>query len=581
MLFWLRRIRKSFTARVIVVLVIATVLTGVVYDLFLIRMQQNIYRRHVLSDGMALATMLARSVRLGMFSEDRSDLASHSDMALNRHDIVGVFLFRSSGSLLFTKVKNSLGGNQNVKCSLLIRDEIQQNGMAFRQTADSFVFWKPVFFDTGELSEENLYFDGQVELSSGNSRVGKEVIGYAALKMSKEMFKKETSRIIRRTAVAGVIFLFISIIAIFSVIRHMTRPLRILRNKIQPHSRLQGNDDIEMLAETYETLLADLEDSFRTISEYRETLEEQVAERTRELEDRSRSLEEANEKLKATLDELAATQEQLIQSEKMAAMGRLVAGVAHEINNTVNFVSGALPSLKRSLAEVRQVVDRYRGLDGKEKEFVAKGLKEIDSLRKSLDFDDGLANIDLLISNMEEGISRTTRIIKDLRVFSHNGKEEFVEADLHTVLDKSLMFLDAGQLENIVIRREYGSIPSVLCQPGRIDQVFLNILTNSIQAMAGGGTVRIRTWADKNHVHVRFTDTGYGIARENLPRIFEPFFTSKRVGEGSGLGLGISYSIVKLHGGEILVESEEGKGAIFEVILPTGEKSPEAVSSDR
>ena len=568
----IQRMRESFATRIILMLIVTMVVMAAVFDLFLIRMQQQSYEKNVVSDGTAQASILARSVRLGMFSEDRDELARQSNMLLNHSDIKGVFLFTPMGKELFSQENDTVLKNKEIACSQTIRNEIEQAGSAFQQTEDVFIFWQPVFFDAVEISAEALYFTEE-ELDTGETEFQREIIGYAALIKSKERFKEEVIHIIYRTGLAVLVFLFASTVAIFAVIRKMTRPLKTLLAEVQAHGGQARGNDIDMLLTTYSRLFKDLEESFKTINTFKEGLEDQVAERTRELKKRSKNLAATNEKLNTALQELSAAQDQLVQSEKMAAMGQLVAGVAHEINNTVNFVSGALPPLKRSLAETRQVIERYQQLDGSPADQLSERLAEIEAHKREIDFDQVLSDIELLIANMEEGSRRTTRIVRDLRIFSWSSRETWEEIDLHTALETTITFVHEDLRSGIEIRREYGDIVPVSCQLGRMDQVFLNILTNGMQAMKGRGTMTIRTWKDEDHVHIRFTDTGHGIAGENLSRIFDPFYTSKDVGEGSGLGLGISYSIVKQHGGEITVESKEGMGSVFEVILPIAQNT--------
>lgn len=316
-------------------------------------------------------------------------------------------------------------------------------------------------------------------------------------------------------------------------------------------------------------MIQELEQSFETIKELKDGLEVKVSERTRELSDRQTQLEKANLKLSETLAKLQEAQQQLVQSEKMAAMGQMVAGVAHEINNSVNFISGALPSVKRLLGDLKELLASYEELEqmpnGDDR---GRDIAAIQALKNEIEFAEIFTTFEQLLANIDEGTTRTTRIIKDLKIFTRQGAEKFKQADIHSIIDSSIPFIDSKLLKGVEIRKEYGDIEPVTCLAGRISQVFLNIMQNAVQAMNGKGTLNIRTWQENGQVHISFIDTGCGIEKDLINRVFDPFFTTKEVGKGSGLGLGISYDIIKQHSGRINVTSKVGQGSVFEVILP-------------
>jgi signal transduction histidine kinase len=269
-------------------------------------------------------------------------------------------------------------------------------------------------------------------------------------------------------------------------------------------------------------------------------LEERVQERTAQLEAANRELAEA-------YTELKTAEVQLVQSEKMASLGRLVAGVAHEINNPVSFIAGNVAPLRRRLAQVALAAppDAQRLL---------REAQEIADIRA-------------------RGAERTAAIVKDLRTFSRLGEESRKSMDLHEGLEVSLRLLESRWRDRITIHRDFGSLPAVEGDPGQLNQVFMNLLANACDAIAERGNIWIATRAEGDAVTVAIRDDGVGMAPEVLARIFEPFYTTKDVGGGTGLGLAISHSVVQAHGGRIEVESAPGAGSTFRIVLPVASAS--------
>ena len=265
---------------------------------------------------------------------------------------------------------------------------------------------------------------------------------------------------------------------------------------------------------------------------------------------------EAEEKFKHT-------QEKLIYTDKMVALGQLVAGVAHELNNTVNFITGAIPPLKRN---INQLQEGLRELGGRNCTF-EKG----DSQQKDVEnIDNLLSRIEMLFGNVEEGARRTSNIVHDLKVFAHKKGEELVCFDIHEILESNLALLYHEYKERIDINSDFcASIHKIYCHPDLLSQVFMNLFLNAIQAIPEQGEIWLRTWNANEKLYVSVRDTGTGVSEEIKSRIFEPFFTTKEVGDGTGLGLSISYSLVKKHKGEITLDNNpEQQGSEFVVSLP-------------
>lgn len=264
-------------------------------------------------------------------------------------------------------------------------------------------------------------------------------------------------------------------------------------------------------------------------------------------------LQEANEELKQALSELQAAQVRLIESEKMASLGQLTAGLAHEINNPMNYVSGNVEPMRRDLKELYEYV---------------RSLENRLSLTLTEQSDTLFEELEALLEGINEGAERVKLLMSDLSTFARPGQAGKGPYDLNDGVNTTLNLVRYRLAEGMHFDWRPGRIPLVTCNPQQIRQVFLNILNNAIHAIGSRGVITVRTKVDDNMVYVSFTDTGYGIKPEIVGRIFDPFFTTKDVGEGTGLGLAISYRIVKDHGGEISVESKPGAGATFSIALP-------------
>jgi len=286
-------------------------------------------------------------------------------------------------------------------------------------------------------------------------------------------------------------------------------------------------------------------------------------------------LEEQNERLQRTLDELKAAQARIVQSEKMASLGVLTAGIAHEINNPVNYITSGIAGLRSLLDDLMELVDRYSALDGKNAE---DGLKEIDRFKDEIQFDEVRRGLFAVLDNIHTGSQRTAEIVKSLRTFARLDEDEEKLADIHQNIDSTLIMLRNEYRDVIAVRKDYGDLPPILCCPGKLNQVFMNIFANAIdaikskQTLAAHEEIVVKTAVVQRDgdpfVEIEIRDTGVGIPDEIRDRIFEPFFTSKDVGKGNGLGLSICLGIVNSHGGAIEVDRNDPNGSAFRIYLP-------------
>lgn len=270
--------------------------------------------------------------------------------------------------------------------------------------------------------------------------------------------------------------------------------------------------------------------------------------------------------LEQTYNNLINTQQQLVQSEKMASLGQLTAGVAHEINNPINFVSAGIESLKLNFADIMEVVKGYLllkpGVDNDAQ------LQKLDKLKKQLEVEELIEESDQLLNSIKNGATRTKEIVLSLKNFTRMDESNLKKANIHEGIDSTLVILNNQLKDRIKIVRNYGDVPDIQCYPGQLNQVFMNILSNAVQAIKGEGTIAIKTYTDDDYAVIKIKDTGAGMTEEVKNHIFEPFFTTKDVGEGTGLGLSISYGIVEKHNGKIDVESQPGVGTEFTIRIP-------------
>lgn len=262
---------------------------------------------------------------------------------------------------------------------------------------------------------------------------------------------------------------------------------------------------------------------------------------------------------------------QLMQSEQMAALGRLAAGVAHEINNPLAYISSNVGTLSGYLESLFGLLGAYES-----RHAGGRGTSDqLEELQRRIN-PEFRQDLQSMIAEVEGGVDRVKNIVRELRLFSHSGEGEWQQVDLHEALDSAVKFAGPAMSDGIVVEKKYDVIEPVECILAEINQVFLNLIVNAAQAMGETGKLRIATAQQDQWVSVAITDIGTGIREENLSRVFEPFYTSKPPGQGTGLGLSLSYSIVRKHQGRILVKSKPREGSTFTVSLPVRQSSGKA-----
>ncbi len=303
----------------------------------------------------------------------------------------------------------------------------------------------------------------------------------------------------------------------------------------------------------------------KTIETQNEILETKVQQRTAQLE-------EAKDYIQSQYDDLRMTQKQLVESEKLAGLGQMTAGIAHELNNPINFVSSNVGPLQRDIQDLLALIDSYQSLGQAP---TAEQMLSVQKQSKDLDVDFLKQEIQMLMKGIEEGSKRTAEIVRGLRIFARTDKDTLIPGNINECINSTVVVMKGVTKGHVTVLREMCSdMPEIECFPGKLNQVIANLINNAIQATRIPGrnadqrVVRIRSDYDEHYVRVSIKDNGCGIDDTNMEKIFVPFFTTKAVGEGTGLGLAIARGIIEEHLGRIEVISAPGKGSEFILHLP-------------
>lgn len=416
----------------------------------------------------------------------------------------------------------------------------------------------------------------------GQPQIGYQLIQITALSVSVFMLSM-AYRIKRMGYGPAKFFLYAWSIFLVSVCLFVMKDLGVLPyNAVTKHILHMGSavelvllsfalaDKINILKkekeESQEKTLDALRENDRILKEQNVVLDTKVKERTAELQI-------LNTDLTGALTDLKEAQSQLVDAEKMASLGLLTAGIAHEINNPINFVVSNINPLKRDIQDILEVLEKYSQIQDE------KGLKErlleVDELKQDIDLDYVLTEIDMLLKGIDDGANRTAEIVKSLKTFSRLDETDLKHASVNECMDSTLLLLKNSLKGQIGVDEQLMEMSNIDCYPGKLNQLFMNLLRNAIHAIehktyqAGEKPMLwVATDQTEDDVIISIKDNGSGMDDATMTRIFEPFFTTKDVGEGTGLGLSIAYNIVEKHNGVIEVTSELGVGTEFTIAIP-------------
>jgi two-component system, NtrC family, sensor kinase len=293
---------------------------------------------------------------------------------------------------------------------------------------------------------------------------------------------------------------------------------------------------------------------------------QQLEEKNTQIMENLRDLNDKNSELAQAYAALKTTQSQVLQQEKMASIGQLAAGVAHEINNPIGFITSNLNSLGKYLTRLSDFILLQK------KALASPGdpslLEEVRQKEKTMKMGFILDDSMKIIEESLDGSDRVQKIVQSLKSFSRSDDGKRVPADINECFESAVNIVRNEIKYKADLKREFGILPQTLCYPNQLNQVFINFLINAVQAIEKQGTITIRTWHEDGAIWASISDTGCGIPAEVISRVFEPFFTTKEVGMGTGLGLSITYEVIKRHEGDIWVESTPGAGTTFTIRIP-------------
>lgn len=498
---------------------------------YLISKQVENVEKGLVEKGSALIKVLAANCEYGVFIENESILKELIDATAMAEDISYIVVQNLEGDVLASKTQgNVVIPNEAVhnigEDSLIVRKVSEESHEGYYYELCYPVVTKQIL-----VSKESL---GSIANAPGH--IVTEIIGEVRLALSIAGSNSEAMANVRMAMIIILLVITVTILLTFGLVNKIVRPIeelamaseKIAKGDLTIDIDIDRPDEIGLLASSFDTMVKSLVESRREIEGYNRTLEEKIIDRTRELED---------------------AQKMLIQTEKMAAVGQLSAGVAHELNNPLGGILGyAQYTLEK--------MNKKPFADNTERDFEAykKHLKDIETQAR-----------------------RCKTIVRNLLKFSRStAKIDLSDIEINEVIRETLSLIEHQMsMHKIVLASDLQEdIPILPGNAGMLQQVFTNMIINAIHAMGENGNLLITSRYSPGvgefagAVEISFADDGSGIPPEILNNIFEPFFTTKAIGQGTGLGLSVSYGIIKDHGGEIRVESVEGCGATFTIILP-------------
>lgn len=545
-----------------------------------LRQQLQTWLRQDFSTSLSVFNREGRMI-VSVFKDDRGEIRTFRPVqeavflsekyiaSLKEQSELGLAEFtegKKASMVLISRVRNSSGRNvgyleqtidlnrsflQKLKSRMKLEFLIfRENGMFVVGSHPDFSLYKKGFFQNHVLAGNDAFFDLRVRNVPFGFLVYPVKWDQATFYFALGASKSEAKAVLKNvnyaflTVVGAVIILLLITIVVSS--SWVLKPLYELVEALQSFETQEQAVTIPVKNDTEIGLLTEsFNEMSQKISQARNDLRKKISE-----------LESANK-------ELTDTQTKLVHSAKMVSLGQLVAGVAHELNNPIGFIYSNMTHLREYSEKLIELV-----------RIAETSPARLTAAKEELEFDFIVRDLPKLISSCEDGARRTRDIVLGLRNFSRLEEAKLTEVDLRTCLDTTLNLLQGEVKSRIQVHKTYEPVPNIHCYVTQVNQVFMNILSNAVQSIEGPGQIWIATQTLKEgrdrpgRVQVSIQDSGKGMAPEVMEKIFDPFYTTKGVGQGTGLGLSISYGIIQNHGGEIQVRSQVGVGTEFVIILP-------------
>ncbi len=522
--------------------------------------------REVQRHGLALAENLAYNAEYNVLFLDVDVLEKLVEGVVQDRDVLFAMIIDTQGEVIVEKALHSFPERRKNVLNRISEILADTPGIPFTEHHDDmYHIFLPIFVPTVQTSSEEQSDKPRGPDVLPMAEQPHEVSGMVVVGISFNRMTKSLQAIQKQGGRLSLGILILAVIVSRALVNIISRPIqrlaagthRIARGDLSQEVQVGFPREIGELSQSFNQMMQDLRASRKELERWAQTLENRVQERTQEIERK-------NTRLTELIDKMKRMQEQLVHSEKMASLGQLVAGIAHEINNPVNFISSNMTPLKRYMRDIKTLLSECEHLFQNDQ----KNQEAFQSIKRDIDFEFLMEDLEELIQDVETGATRIKQIVQDLRNFSRLDEAELKTIDLHESLDTTLNLLGHIYEKRIVIHKQYGDIPPVECYAGQLNQVFMNLLANAAQSIHGAGNVWISTACHETTVRICIRDDGKGIPEDILPKIFDPFFTTKAVGEGTGLGLSISYGIIEKHQGDISVKSQVGGGTEFTMEIP-------------
>lgn len=446
-------------------------------------------------------------------------------------------------------------------------------GRSLAQEGDVHALSRPFVQDYSVSAVDDEVFDVSEDVGQEGMYFGRVELGIDILSLNQKI--AEVQQWTRFVAL-----LEMALVAFFSFVlgSYLTSQLTTLRDSakaialgdLNVEVPVRSNDEVAELAHSFNQMASNLreekvkrDDAEKELKELNLSLEVRVKDRTRALQHKNRELLEANREIKEA-------QKRLLQSEKMASLGVMAAGVAHEINNPVGYVTSNFGTLQEYIGTYNSLLELYKRFahsdDLDERKQLLLEITKIEA-RDDLDFIH--SDMPVLLNETTRGLERVRNIVKGLREFSHaDPRQSMMMCDLNDVIHSTLSIARTQFKHRCEVVLELADLPSVLCDKGKMGQVLLNLMVNASQAIVGEGVITIKSRLVEGAVEIDVIDSGVGMDEVTQGKIFDPFYTTKPVGEGTGLGLAICFNILQEHGGTISVASHVGQGSTFTIKLP-------------